>query len=175
MSTFVVVNTYTHSVTYVTDKMLNSIKNIIRLSGLNPAKLTSEWVGLERGIKRWLETEYLQEIHLEVYNPVTSALIGRWDFEIFYGFTGDGAFWVDTDAIKYHILKAGVWPSTCEYRIVVTNKPGRPVSQDGGRRPSAPQMDSSSKALAQRLMGAVSVRGQVTGGRYPDDFHPRSI
>ena len=126
MSTFVIVNTYTHSVTYVTDKMLNSIKNIIRLSGLSPAKLTSEWGVLERGIKRWLETAYLQEIHLEAYNPVTSALIGRWDFEIFYGFTGDGAFWVDTDAIKYHILKAGVWPSTCEYRIVVTNKPGRP-------------------------------------------------
>ena len=126
MSTFVVVNTYAHSVTHVTDKVLHSIKNIIRLSGLSPEKLTNEWGVLERGIKKWLETEYLQEIHLEVYNPVTNALVGRWDFEIFYGFTGDGAFWVDTDAIKYHIIKAGVWPSTCEYRIVVTNKPGRP-------------------------------------------------
>ena len=30
MSTFVVVNTYTHAVTYVTDKLLTSIKTIVR-------------------------------------------------------------------------------------------------------------------------------------------------
>ncbi len=162
MSTFVVVNTYTHSVTYVTDKMLNSIKNIIRLSGLNPAKLTSEWVGLERGIKRWLETEYLQEIHLEVYNPVTSALIGRWDFEIFYGFTGDGAFWVDTDAIKYHILKAGVWPSTCEYRIVVTNKPGRPDVAGWG--PAT--LRSTDGFVKQSIGTTIDGSGLSTGASY---------
>lgn len=55
MSTVVSVNTYTHSVTYVTDKLLTSIKNIVRLSGLNPAKLASDWTVLERGIKKWLE------------------------------------------------------------------------------------------------------------------------
>jgi hypothetical protein len=126
MSTFVVVNTYAYSVTYVTGKILNSIKNIIRLSGLSPEKLIDEWAILERGIMTWLSGEFLEEIHLEVYSPVTDALIGRWDFEIFYGYTGDGAFWVDPDAIKYHIKKAGVWPSSCEYRIVVTTKPGRP-------------------------------------------------
>jgi Bacterial HORMA domain 2 len=126
MSTFVTVNTYTHSVTYVTDKMLKSLKDIIRLSGLSPEKLTNEWEVLTRGIKAWLNTEHLQELHLEVYNPRTDALIGRWDFQIHYGFTGDGAFWVDTDVIKYHIIKAGQWPSSCEYRIIVTNKPGRP-------------------------------------------------
>lgn len=126
MSTYVVVNTYTHSVTYVTDKLLTSIKSIIRLSGLSPAKMTDSWVTLERGIKTWLGTQHLEEIHLEVFNPTTDKLVGRWDFAIFYGFQGDGAFWVDTDDIKYHIQKAGYWPSTCEYRIVVTNKPGRP-------------------------------------------------
>lgn len=162
MSTFVAVNTYTHSVTYVTDKMLNSIKNIIRLSGLSPEKLTSEWGVLERGIKRWLETAYLQEIHLEVYNPVTSALIGRWDFEIFYGYTGDGAFWVDTDAIKYHILKAGVWPSTCEYRIVVTNKPGRP--DVAGWWPGA--LRSTDGFIKQSIGTTIDGSGLSTGTSY---------
>jgi hypothetical protein len=38
MTTTVSVNTYTHSVTYVADNILKSIKDIIRLSGLNPAK-----------------------------------------------------------------------------------------------------------------------------------------
>src|SRR5215203_2319669 len=52
MSTVVSVNTYTQSVTYVTDKLLTSIKNIIRLSGLNPTKLVSDWGALERGIKK---------------------------------------------------------------------------------------------------------------------------
>lgn len=125
MTTFVNVNTYTHSVTYVSDKMLKSLKDIILSSGLSPEKLTRDWEVLSRGIKTWLNTKDLESVHLEVYNPLTDKLIGRWDFEMYYGYSGDGAFWVDTDAINYHIIKAGVWPSNCDYRIVVTNKPGR--------------------------------------------------
>ena len=87
MSTNVFVNTYTHSVTYVTDKLLNSIKNIIRLSGLNPERLPQDRKALESGITKWLGTKDLEQVHLEVFNPSNGALIGRWDFEIFYGFT----------------------------------------------------------------------------------------
>lgn len=125
MSTTTFVNTYTHSVTYVTDKLLTSIKNIVRESGLSPAKLTGEWKTLESGISAWLGDEDLEEIHLEIYNPKTGKLVGRWDFEIYYGFSGDGSFWQDPDAIKYHIYKQGLFPSQCDYRIVVTTKPGR--------------------------------------------------
>ena len=88
MSTFVVVNTYTHAVTYVTDKLLTSIKTIVRLSGLNPDKLTTEWVVLERGITTWLRFQDLEQLHLEVYDFATDRLVGRWDFQIFYGFQG---------------------------------------------------------------------------------------
>ena len=126
MSTHVVVNTYTHSVTYVTDKLLCSMKQIIKQSGLSPENLTSSWETLERGIERWLETQDLEELHLEVYNPGTDALVGRWDFEIFYGAQGDGGFWLDADAIKYAIRKQGVWPGACDYRVVATTRPGRP-------------------------------------------------
>lgn len=126
MSTSVHVNTYTHSITYVTDQLLISVKLIVRESGLSPEKLTTGWVTLERGIKRWLETQDLEQVHLEVYNPTTDRLVGRWDFEVCYGFQGDGTFWVDPDAIKYHILKQGVWPASCDYRIILTTKPGRP-------------------------------------------------
>jgi hypothetical protein len=104
VSTTVSVNTYTHSVTYVTDKLLTSIKNIVRLSGLNPNKLVGEWETLERGISTWLSDEDLEKIYLEIYNPKTGKLVGRWDFEIFYGFSGDGSFWQDPDAIRYNIL-----------------------------------------------------------------------
>lgn len=126
MSTFVSVNTYTHSVTYVTDKMLTSLKDIIRLSGLSPEKLVNEWEVLDRGIRTWLSTQDLEQVHLEVFNPSTGNLVGRWDFELYYGFSGDGEFWIDTEAIKFHIIKAGQWPGTCEYRIVLTTKLGRP-------------------------------------------------
>ena len=90
MSTFIVVNTYTHSVTFVTDKMLMSLKEIIRCSGLSPEKFVADWRVLQRGISTWLNSRDLETVILEVYNPKTDALIGRWDFEIFYGLSGDG-------------------------------------------------------------------------------------
>jgi hypothetical protein len=133
MSTFVSVNTYTHSVTYVTDKLLTSIKNIIRLSGLSPAKFTDDWDWMERGISTWLGTKDLEEVILEVYDPRTDELVGRWDFEIYYDYTGDGSFWTDPDAINYHIRKQGVLPSSCSYRLLTTTKPNRPDVQGWSR------------------------------------------
>lgn len=126
MSTVVSVNTYTHSVTYVTDKLLTSIKEIVRLSGLNPGQMTEDWQILELGIKTWLNTKDLEEVYLEVFNPESDELIGRWDFEIFYGFDGDGSFWQDPEAIQYHIKKQGYFPEDCDYRIITHTKNGRP-------------------------------------------------
>jgi len=129
MSTVVAVNIYTHSVTFVTDKLLTSIKDIIRQSGLDPSKFVDDWDLMERGIKTWLDTHNLEMVVLEVYEPKTDKLVGRWDFEIAYGFSGDSSFFVDPDAIKYHILKQGVLPGTCKYRLVTNTKPGRPDVQ----------------------------------------------
>lgn len=126
MNTFIAVNTYVNSVTYVANKLLFSLQTIIRLSGLSPEKLVADWKVLELGIKTWLGTEDLTQVVLEVYNPRTNALIGRWDLEIRYGYVGDGTFWVDTDDIRYHIQKAGTWPSICNYRVVASTKPGSP-------------------------------------------------
>jgi hypothetical protein len=128
MSTFVSANTYTHTTAYITDKMLHSLKYIIRESGLDPAKFASDWEWMERGIRTWLGTRDLTTVMLEVFDPSDGALVGRWDFDIVYGYgaDGDGGMWVDTDAIRHAIRKAGLWPSECAYRIVVTTKPGRP-------------------------------------------------
>jgi hypothetical protein len=142
--------------------MLNSLKEIIRLSGLSPEKLTLGWVVLERGIRTWLHSEDLQEVHLEVYNPRTNKLIGRWDFEVYYGFVGDGAFWVDVDAIKYHIIKAGNWPSICEYRIVVTNRPGRP-DVDGWSKTT---LRSTDGFVRQSIGTTIDGSGLSTGTGY---------
>jgi hypothetical protein len=125
MSISVAVNTYTHSVTYVTDNILRSLQDIVRLSGLNPGKISADWETLERGISTWIASRNLETIVLESYNPKTSALIGRWDIDIAYGWTGDdGRFWVDTEQIRMAILKAGVWPADSNYRIVCVTKDG---------------------------------------------------
>src|SRR5438046_464078 len=116
MSTVVSVNTLTHTVTYVTSKMLLSLKEIIREIGLNPSKLTSDWPTLENGIAKWLESRHLERVTLEVYNPKTDGLVYRWDMDVVYGYTGDGSLWVDTDAIKYAIAKEGCSPAQCQYR-----------------------------------------------------------
>lgn len=77
--TTVSVNTYTHSVTYVADNMLKSLKDIIRLSGLDPTNFIEDWDVNMRGIKRWLQTQDLERVDLEIYDPKTDALLFRWD------------------------------------------------------------------------------------------------
>lgn len=128
MSTSVVVNTYTHSVTYVADNIQRTLKNILMLSGLDPGKLTSDWESTNLALRTWIESKHLETVVLEISDASRGSLIGRWDIEISYGWEGgDGSsFWVDTDQIKTAIRKAGVLPSSCEYRLVCLNKSGRP-------------------------------------------------
>ncbi len=127
MSSSVSVYSYAHSVTYVAGQMLRSLKIIILGVGLDPEKLTEDWDVLERGLKAWLDSKHLERVRLEVYNPRTDEFVGGWDFTIDYGYgTDEGEMWADTQQIRSTIIKCGTYPSLCEYRIVVTNKPGRP-------------------------------------------------
>ena len=124
--TSVAVYSYTHSVTYVADNILKSFKDIIRLSGLDPTQLVEDWTTNMLALKTWLASGHLTCVVLEVYNPKTDALVGRWDVDVVYGAAGDGNFWTDTDQIRYHILKAGLWPSQARYRLILRTKDGRP-------------------------------------------------
>jgi len=97
---------------------------IIVKSGLSAAKMAGQWASLEEGISTWIGSKHLRQVYLEIFNPATQKLICRWDLDIIYGYGGDGEFWADTEAIKYHIAKAGVIAATCEYRISLDNAPG---------------------------------------------------
>lgn len=126
MST-VSVYSYTHSLTYVADNILKSLKDIIRLSGLDPAKLTDDWEILLRGVRTWLESGDLTRVVLEVFHPTTDKLLTRWDIDIAYSWSGgDGSFWTDTDQLRYAIQKNGVAPSAASYGVLLQTKPGRP-------------------------------------------------
>ena len=133
MSTSVVVNTYTYSVTYVADNILKTIKNIIVNSGLDPNNLVDSWASKSLAITTWLTSEHLQRITLEIYTPSNDGLVGRWDIEISYGWNADdGRFYVDTDQVKSAIRKAGVVASSCKYDLILQNKAGRPDVQGWG-------------------------------------------
>lgn len=124
----VAVYSYTHSVTYVSDNILKSFKDIIRLSGLDPSHLTSEWEILLRGITTWINSSHLEKVILEIYNPKSDALIIRWDIDIVYTWSSDeGNFWTDTEQLKYAIKKNGLIPSEANYRLLVVNKSGAPT------------------------------------------------
>ena len=125
--TAVAVNTYTHSVNYVSDNVLKSLKDIILLSGLNPTKFVNDWSTYSLATRTWLGTGDLERVILEIHNPKTNALILRWDIDISYRWSaGDGSFWTDTDQLRYAIKKAGLAPSEASYDIVLKTKPGRP-------------------------------------------------
>ncbi|SFP80371.1 HORMA domain containing protein [Parafilimonas terrae] len=132
MSTLVSVNTYTHSVTYVTDQMLRSLKYIIVNTGLNPENFVGEWSSYELAVKTWLQSRHLKKVVLEVVSPAGN-LVTRTDFDIDYSYgDGEGSMWVDTDALKFAIAKFGIYPSSCTYNIKLLNSPGRPDVEGWG-------------------------------------------
>jgi hypothetical protein len=126
MNAVVSVNTLTHTITYVTAKMLLSLKEIIREIGLNPSTLTKDWNTYENGIATWLGSRHLQQVTLEVYDPETNELVARWDLDVVYGSTGDGTLWVDIETIKYAIAKAGLSPARCQYNVILHHRPNPP-------------------------------------------------
>jgi hypothetical protein len=164
MTTFVAVNTYTHSVTYVTDNILRSLQDIVRLSGLDPTKIADDWTILESGISTWIESKHLETIVLEAYNPSTDALIGRWDIDIAYEWSGDGGgrFWVDTEQIKMAIKKAGVWPGSSKYSIICRTKSGR-ADVDGW---STTTFRSTTGMVKQSLGSTIEHSGLGAGASY---------
>src|SRR5262249_30842268 len=126
LMTSVAVNTYTHSVTYVADNILKSMKDIILLSGLDPTNLVNGWASNMLALQTWLASRHLELVVLEIFDPQTDSLVGRWEIDVIYTTgSGDGGFWTDTEQIKYHVRKAGLAPSEAKYRLLLQNKPGR--------------------------------------------------
>ena len=62
MSTTVTVNTYTHTATYIASKMMLTLKEIVRESGLDPGFLSNRWKRLEEGVAVWMRSRHLQRI-----------------------------------------------------------------------------------------------------------------
>ena len=123
--TTVITYSRTQSVTYVADNILKSLKDIIRLSGMDPTNFVNDTEINMRGIKAWLESEDLEKITLEIYDPASNNLILRWDIDVAYSWSaGDGNFWTDTDQLRWAIRKAGVAKTSAKYDLQLRTKPG---------------------------------------------------
>ncbi len=160
MTVSVSVRSYTHSITYVTDNILRSLKEIIRQSGLSPEKLATEWSSLELAIRTWIESGDLIRVILEIFDPKTNGLLTRWDVEITYGYSdGDGYFFADTEAIRSAIRKTGVQASTAGYEFTLTTRPGRPDVKGWG--PGS--LRSIGGMVEQRIGTSIEAAG-LSGG-----------
>lgn len=154
---------YTHSVTYVADNVLKSLKDIIRLSGMNPTKLINSWDSTHRAMKAWIESEHLEKVVLEIYHPTTGTLVLRWDIDIAYQWSSDdGSFHTDTEQLRYHIKKAGLAPEHAEYDILLKNKPGRPDVSGWG----SASFRSTDGLVRQNLGSTISHSGLGASAAY---------
>jgi hypothetical protein len=122
-----------------------------------------------RALQAWLESRHLETVVLEIFNPKTDALVGRWDIDVIYTTgSGDGGFWTDTEQIKYHVRKAGLAPNEAKYRLLLQNKPGRP-DVDGWGTGGIPirRKGSLATALARQSNTMAWAAARPIGGR-PD-------
>lgn len=123
--TAVITYSRTQSVTYVADNILRSLKDIIRLSGLDPSQLVDRHECNMRAIRTWLDSEDLEHVTLEIFSRSTDELVLRWDINVAYGWSaGDGSFWTDTEQLRFAIRKAGIAPRDARYRLLLRTRPG---------------------------------------------------
>ena len=161
--TTVSVNTYAHSVTYVADNLLKSIKDIIRLSGLDPSRFVGSWETNALGLRTWLGTQDLETVVLEIFDPRNGDPITRWDIDIVYGWSsGEGSFWCDTEQLRYYIRKAGVAPENAGYDFIVQCKANRPDVEGWSRC----GMRSTAGMVRQSLGSTIEHHGLGANSAY---------
>lgn len=118
------IDTKAYSVSFLADKLMHSVKEIIRESGLDPTKLARQWTTLERGIGRWLTSQDLLKVSVEIYHPKKNRLVGRWDMDIIYAYDGDGTLGCNLNPIRQLIEQEGTVPEQCDYRVLIVAKEG---------------------------------------------------
>lgn len=158
--TAVTTYSYTHSVTYLADNILKSFKDILVLSGLDPAQLVGSWESNLLALRTWIESEHLRSVRLEIFDPWTSELITRWDIDIEYAWSsGEGYFWTDTDQLRYHVLKQGIPPNRARYRLLLSTSPGEPPVEGWG-----PAQGRSTEGMTRHCLGST-IDHKGLGGR----------
>ena len=137
--------TRAHTSVYVSDKMRNLLKLLVRYHGLDPQRVVDAWSDwVDRAARTWLESGHLCAIILEFYWPGSAEAIARWDFPIRYDGTGTNDMWVDRQFFEGSFAKAKAPPAGCSYRILLQVLPGEP------------HVDGVGNATARSIRGLVA-------------------
>jgi hypothetical protein len=158
-NTYAYAYSYSHNVTFVADNMRNALRDVIRESFLDPSNLMAEWDRwISRGIRAWLESGHLREIHIEFYVPGAKSITTRWDFPISYDGSGvDDDMWLDKTYLRQLIAKAPKPMSNCIYRVLLSHAPNPPAVSGMA---STSFLDTG--ILSPRHGGTVVATGRIT-------------
>jgi hypothetical protein len=128
MPAVVQVNVAAYASTHVSTNLIRSLKQLVVACGLKADKLLGQWQTLERGVATWLASRHLESLTLEIYDPRTDTLVGRFDFDLDYTYhpAGNGDLWIDPDTVAYAVRKAGAISAACDYQIWARTSAGRP-------------------------------------------------
>ncbi len=118
----------THTSVFVSDKLRNFVKLLIRHYGLDPQGVVDAWSSwVDRAARTWLESGHLTDIVVEFYWPGSTSAVARWDFPIRYDGNGVDDMWIDRLFFEDSLPKAKAPPTGCSYRIVLLTSPGKPL------------------------------------------------
>ena len=71
----------THTSVFVSDKLRNFLKLLVRHYGLNPQGVLDAWSSwVDRAARTWLESGHLRSIVIEFYRPGSNVAAARWIF-----------------------------------------------------------------------------------------------
>jgi hypothetical protein len=116
-----------HTSVYVSDKLRNFLKLLVRHYGLDPQGVVDAWSDwVDRAARTWLESGHLTSIVMEFYWPGYDVAVARWDFPIRYDGNGVDEMWVDRMFFEDSFAKAKAPPQGCSYRIVLRTLPNEP-------------------------------------------------
>jgi len=114
-----------YTAAFVSDKMRNLLKILIRYHGLDPTFLVDAWTNwVDRAARIWLESGHLLKVIIEFYKPGANVALARWDFPIRYDGNGVDEMWIDRAFFEGSFAKAAPPPPGCVYRILLMPRLG---------------------------------------------------
>ena len=111
---FVYAYARSHTSVYVSDKLRNFLKLVVRHYGLDPQGVVDAWSDwVDHAARTWLESGHLESIVIEFYRPGYGTADARWDFPIRFDGNGVDEMWVDRLFFEESIAKAEAPPAGC--------------------------------------------------------------
>ena len=152
-----------HTAVFAADNMRNQLVRIVLAAGLSPQDIADDWKIVGVAARTWLESGHLRQVILEFFKPGSDRLELRWDFDVDYDGSGaDDDMWVDREHLRRTILKAGLPPAGCKYRVVLTHAPG--VAEVSGM--SSTSLLSTSGFASRAAGTSIATSDIMAGLRY---------